>query len=502
MSKSSGFRGLLSQLKQRWSSRLTSSSLGDASPAAGGSIHHRAKRETVESLFAYLEGETDQPAWPMELFLEVSNLCDLKCAMCPTFSPLNDKRFENLKAEQRGLMDLERLEPCIKELVEHALVVHAFGYGEPTVHPKFKEFLTFLSEHEVWIDFFTNGMHLDEAFCRFMVEKKIARITISFSGSSKEEYENVYIEGDYQRVLGNLAGLKRIKEEMGSPFPQVHVNSIAFEHHVQRLPEFVDLMADHGVEAIHLKPLTTHDAIPQLHGHISVYREDVEKPILEQAKRIAKQRGIHLASAPYERSLVTQDTDLAIARAERHKGNEPLSTKTVPVSELKSLSQQIDHIAKEERLKNKPQAKRRNRRLLDLEGKTLSIGPDKPPCLEPFKTLYLMLDGSMRPCCFSAETASMGNIFEYSSAAAWSNERFGRVRSSAIEGRYYASLCGHCLKTSSYPKDMNLTMKLNQYSKLFQSRFGAPFSTHLVAQSRELGSNQDILCRMAANLSS
>ena len=49
------------------------------------SQYHKHRREAFESFFAFAAGEA-LPRYPLEIFLEVSNVCDLKCAMCPTFS--------------------------------------------------------------------------------------------------------------------------------------------------------------------------------------------------------------------------------------------------------------------------------------------------------------------------------------------------------------------------------------------------------------------------------
>ena len=43
----------------------------------------------------------------VELHIEVSNVCDLKCAMCPTFSALHTKRLSNVSQVERGLVDID-----------------------------------------------------------------------------------------------------------------------------------------------------------------------------------------------------------------------------------------------------------------------------------------------------------------------------------------------------------------------------------------------------------
>jgi len=62
------------------------------------------KLETIASFCNFLEGG-NHPQWPLEIFLEISNACDLKCAMCTTFSALSPNRFLKLKSSERGFLE-------------------------------------------------------------------------------------------------------------------------------------------------------------------------------------------------------------------------------------------------------------------------------------------------------------------------------------------------------------------------------------------------------------
>ncbi len=99
------------------------------------------KDETIRSFTQFARGIA-LPQWPIELFLEISNVCNLRCAMCPTFSALNPYRLVALKTEERGFIDAHAVQTSLETLLQHALNVHCFGYGEPTIHPEFRNFLS------------------------------------------------------------------------------------------------------------------------------------------------------------------------------------------------------------------------------------------------------------------------------------------------------------------------------------------------------------------------
>ena len=92
-------------------------------------IYYKNKRNTLESLIKFFE-HGKAVLSPLEIFLEISNVCDLKCAMCPTFSELNAARFYNLKQTDRGFIDIDSgLEP-VKEILQNpSEVVHQCLYG-------------------------------------------------------------------------------------------------------------------------------------------------------------------------------------------------------------------------------------------------------------------------------------------------------------------------------------------------------------------------------------
>jgi MoaA/NifB/PqqE/SkfB family radical SAM enzyme len=93
------------------------------------------------------------PQCPLTLYLEVSNVWNYKCAFCG--SALNPKRFSMLKQADRGFFDLEEGTDNLAELIQNALTVYLFGFGEPTMHPRFPELVRYVGEYETQVEFVT-----------------------------------------------------------------------------------------------------------------------------------------------------------------------------------------------------------------------------------------------------------------------------------------------------------------------------------------------------------
>jgi MoaA/NifB/PqqE/SkfB family radical SAM enzyme len=455
------------------------------------SNYHQSKRKSLESFIEFAQGG-ELPKWPLEVFLEVSNVCDLKCAMCPTFSAINPKRFINLKHADRGLFKIENTAP-LEEILEHAIIVHAFGYGEPTIHPQFKEFIAYVSQYEVMVDFFTHGMHLTQELCDFLVRNKIFRVTLSFSGATKDEYENIYLGGDFERVIAGIKRLSDTKKRQGSDFPSIEVNSLGFKHHVEKLPEFVELMGDNGVNVINLKPLQTYDVIEELHTHTSVMRTDVEGKILHKAKNVAKKYNLILASKPYEDTAYFADKFDTEAAQARHKGQEKLSTTHVEISAIKELAESKETKDAAKQLLKESESKGFQYKILE-PGTTKFFTNKKSPCLEPFKTFYASYDGRVFPCCFKGTENSLGDLSDgQDGMSIWHNPMFTELKSRALLQELPAKLCGKCVQSGIYPKHHSIGQKIGHYARWFTKTFGAPFHSHIQKSARDLPDNEEIL---------
>ncbi len=442
------------------------------------------KLETITSFCNFLEGG-DHPQWPVEIFLEISNVCDLQCAMCAAFSALSPDHFIKLKTSERGFLETADYS-ALNSLLQHALLVHCFGYGEPTIHPRFQEILNDVLDYEVLVDFFTNGMHLTEELCQLMVHKKLFKVVVSFSGTNQQDYENVYLGGKFETVLEGLSRLAQTKKQYHSQYPVIEINAIAFQHQIDHLIEFIDLMADNGVNQIELKPLVTYSDTPQLHSHAALFRPDIEGQLLEKAKQHAVARGLLFNPAPFVEGAKHTRSD---------------KSDFLPISEIKSAAKKIVPIRPSPDFKEPQSTENAMNQLEDSIQEFLGIQTLEPPveipCFEPFETFYVKKSGRVTPCCFgnSSKTPPLGNIHESTGEAIWQGLGFQTIRKGILAGQYPIKICRNCLEFKHYPKHHAIHHKVVAYVDWFRQVFGQEFDLHLQNRTIRLGnlSNRDVI---------
>ena len=110
-------------------------------------------------------------ALPTEIQVEVTNVCNLSCPMCP-------HTFGNLQIEDMPVARFER----ILDQVAFATDVILTGWGEPLMHPEFLRFLDLCRERRpgAKVRFTTNGYLLNEERAKEVLARGVTRVAFSF----------------------------------------------------------------------------------------------------------------------------------------------------------------------------------------------------------------------------------------------------------------------------------------------------------------------------------
>ena len=148
------------------------------------------------------------PPFPLNVDIEVSSLCQIKCDHCFT---------QYMDIGEQQLMPLDMYKKIVKECGERGLFTLKFSMrGEPLMHPDIVEMVSYAKEQgikEVWIN--TNGGLLTESLARGLLTAGVDWITVSFDGLG-EIYESIRKPLKYEDTLEKLKMLRRLRDELGA----------------------------------------------------------------------------------------------------------------------------------------------------------------------------------------------------------------------------------------------------------------------------------------------
>lgn len=448
----------------------------------------KEKYQTISSIQSFMMGGA-APKYPANLFLEVSNLCDLKCAMCGPFSALNDTRLFSLKEEDRGFMKMPE-EHKLAEVLKHALRIQVFGYGEPTLNPDFHDFLDVAGKYEALISFFSNGMHFSDEIVEKVIDNNVYEITISFSGATKEEYESVYMGGVWEVVLEGLKRIKKRKQERGSKYPLISVNSLAYLHHIAKFDRFVEVMADAGVGLIYLKPLVPVPTVAELGQHASIFRHWVDGEVLSRAAARASDLEVQLSMDLYTSSGASDEADYQkkLTQFYRNSGLDPDNLPPVtPITELRDLAKNV-------KLKKPPQGLGPVTSEDQHDVNASELNATGMYCFEPFNTMYVGRNLSVKPCCNAPSTTKFDSIRASSALDVWGGPAYQTTRKTIINDKY-PSFCRECVRTGNAYSENDFIRTISTYGTWYTSVFQSDFVCGLLPNAAWLKGNAAIVKR-------
>lgn len=190
---------------------------------------------------------------PLWLSIYVSDICNLKCKMCPHHS--ND---ENEFVYQKHLItdkmvSCETLEKIYKKFPEAYLVMFA-GVGEPLTNMKFKELVELTSKYKKKFNIVTNGTLLNYELCKNLLSNKyLNQISISLNASNPKEYSEIcnVQENKFFDVVKNIRTLVTLKKQLKSQ-AEIVVSGVCYNEFLDSSKQFLTFCDELGVDRIDL----------------------------------------------------------------------------------------------------------------------------------------------------------------------------------------------------------------------------------------------------------
>lgn len=185
-----------------------------------------------------------------KLYLEITTHCNLDCRMCirqvwrePGRS-MSPQTFQALIGQLRAV-------PTVRE-------VQFGGFGEPTVHPQFLDFLSAVKQAGLEAEIVTNGIELNPGLLERFVDLAVDRLIVSLDRASASS--NGVFHPEPARVMHNLRQLYRTKLRRRADKPELTVQFVATKANIEELPQLKRAGQLLGFERILVTNLVAYDA--------------------------------------------------------------------------------------------------------------------------------------------------------------------------------------------------------------------------------------------------
>ena len=176
-------------------------------------VNHMSHKKKINLIKCGLQNFLSSPfafSFPPVIHVEPTNMCNLKCKLCPT--------GDNLITREKGYMKKETFFKILDDLGDYLITAILYGWGEPLLHKDFPDFVRACTERNICTTTSTNGQFiqsLEEALS--LVDAGLTGINIAIDGSSDEIYKNTFRSaGEFEKIkkcASFMAEAKRIRNK-------------------------------------------------------------------------------------------------------------------------------------------------------------------------------------------------------------------------------------------------------------------------------------------------
>lgn len=149
--------------------------------------------------------------FPPRIWIEPTNICNLRCPFCP---------YKNMKRE-KGMMPLKEYKKLVDEIAGHRLIEFWLqNYGESTLNPDFIEMIKYADQKGIYpIIYSTNCTTLDNKLAEEILTSGLDFLILSLDGATRETYEKLREGANYDKVVENIKNIYLKKKELGLNSP-------------------------------------------------------------------------------------------------------------------------------------------------------------------------------------------------------------------------------------------------------------------------------------------
>ena len=183
---------------------------------------------------------------PPILMIEPTNICNLKCPMCPA--------IVGKRVLSKGQLKLDNYKKLLDEVGDTVFQVQLWNQGEPFINKDFLEMVRYAKTYGIMTITSTNAHFVgSEAKAEEIVKSGLDQLIISMDGTNQETYEKYRVNGDYNLVLQNLIRLARAKKKLNSKTPLIELQFIVFKHNQDEIDTIIHLAKEYDIDRLSFK---------------------------------------------------------------------------------------------------------------------------------------------------------------------------------------------------------------------------------------------------------
>ena len=180
--------------------------------------------------------------YPSHLIIDITNICTLKCTLCPTGA--------GLPGRKKGMMPLATFKRIIDEAGRYLISIDLFNWGEPLLNSDVYEMIAYAHKRHIVTSVSSNFQHFSEKAAEQLISSGLDILILSIDGASQESYEKYRVGGDFRKAIDHVSLVVKKKRESGSVHPHICWQFLVMRHNEHEVEAAQKMAKELGVDSI------------------------------------------------------------------------------------------------------------------------------------------------------------------------------------------------------------------------------------------------------------
>ena len=199
----------------------------------------------ISIAISYLLKKPKTGYFPSSITLELTNVCNLNCIMCPSQKQTRDK----------GYLNRENFIKLLTEVSDSLEVIEFSFMGETLIHPEYDWFIKEAKRWGIKTSLSTNASFLDEINAQKLVDSGLDNLIISIDDKSNGNYEQIRKGANFEKTMKHAKRFLELNNgRIFTTIQKVHMSV-----NEDAVWDYIEEMGKLGADIIRLKPFRNLD---------------------------------------------------------------------------------------------------------------------------------------------------------------------------------------------------------------------------------------------------
>lgn len=184
-----------------------------------------------------------QKKMPHSFIVEVTNACNQKCPACP---------WHSVMKRDIDFLTFEKFQEVLGKIEKYAKNISFYLMGEPFLNKDIFKMIRLCNEKGINTLISSNAMlvgnHIDE-----ILNSGLTTLQLTMDGFTKESHEKYRVGSNFELVKDNIKKISEEKRERGLKKPEIHIQTLLFEHNKNELKTIENFAREIGVDKYSVK---------------------------------------------------------------------------------------------------------------------------------------------------------------------------------------------------------------------------------------------------------